>query len=853
MILKEYFVMLNLPEKLMPLKEMAYNLCWSYNSDIVELFKSLKPAKWDDLAHNPIEILFSLNQEELERLSKDAVFISRLESAYAEFKKYLYNLKWFEENYHDLAQDGFHTAYFSAEYGIHESLQLYSGGLGLLSGDHCKSAADLGIPFTAVGLLYRSGYFHQYLNSDGWQQEIYPYNEFATMPVSPVQKDGKDLIIQLNMPEGLLCIKVWELKLGNIRLLLLDTDLPENSDSEQRNITGQLYGGDIVMRIKQELVLGIGGARALRALDITPTVYHLNEGHPAFCSFERIRQYMQENGFEYLKALEMVRKSTLFTTHTPVPAGFDIFQPDLFRRYIQSAFADTPLNVDDLIKLGRVNPNDNNENFSMAILGIRTSTFRNGVSKMHGRVSRKMFNNMWPGLREGIVPIDHVTNGVHLYTWISNDFRDLFVRYFGENWIVKPYDETMWELIYSIPDFEINKIKQRLRTRLVTFARKRLAQQKMAKSSVAEKAEFDYNDGVLNPDALTIGFARRFATYKRAFLLFSDEERLARIVNNPERPVQIIIAGKAHPRDAEGKKLIKQIVHASRKPEFKDKIVFLEDYDINVAKYMTAGVDVWLNNPKRPMEASGTSGMKVAMNGGINFSVLDGWWAEGYNSQNGFAIGSDEQYISEEYENYVESRELYDHLEHEIIPLFYKRDRFGVSHEWAELVKNSLSSIPAYFNTSRMVIDYCRKFYIPLHELSKGLMADNYAPLKQFVDWQEQMRAEWSKFKIVKAEFNDEKLVAGWFTQAKVVLDTAGMAAGDFYVFIFAEFNAQSDKFVNPSVINMHYTGNEDGYSVYEAKIKLSQSGKLRVAFGVFPRHKFIKNIFDNNMILTEE
>lgn len=853
MKLKEYFVMLNLPEKLLPLKEMAYNLCWTYDNEIVELFKSLNPAKWNDSVHNPIEVLFSLTQEQLEKMSNDGVFLSRLESAYEDFQKYLTSVKWFDQNYGALREENFHTAYFSAEYGIHESLQLYSGGLGLLSGDHCKSAADLGIPFTAVGLLYRGGYFHQYLNSDGWQQEYYPYNEFSLMPVTPVQKDGVDLVIDLNMPEGLLKIKVWELKIGKIRILLMDTDIDENGDAEMRTITGQLYGGDIVMRMKQEVVLGIGGARALKALGIQPTVYHLNEGHPAFCSLERMRQYMDDDGLDYDKALEMVRKTTLLTTHTPVPAGFDIFQPDLFRRYIQSAFAGSAIQVDELMKLGRQYPENGNDSINMAILGIRTSTFRNGVSKMHGQVSRRMFNYMWPGLREGIVPIDHVTNGVHMYTWVSDEFRDLYARYFGDDWIMKPYDFTLWSHLDNIPNFEINKIKQRLRTRLVAFARKRLAQQMRAKSGLTEKTEPSFMEGVLNPDALTIGFARRFATYKRAYLLFSDEERLARILNNPEHPVQIIIAGKAHPRDAEGKKIIKQIYHVTRKPEFKDKVVFLEDYDINVAKHLTAGVDVWLNNPKRPMEASGTSGMKVAMNGGINFSVLDGWWAEGYNGKNGFAIGSNEQYISEEYENYVESREIYDHLEHDIIPLFYKRDNFGVPHEWLEIIKNSLRSLPPYFNTSRMVVDYCRKFYIPLHELSRGLTADNYAALNQFVDWQNRMRSQWNGLKIVKTDFHSDNFIAGSSARARLVLDVGEMQPSDFCVYAFAEFNAQSAQFVNPSVISLHHAGDEDGHVVYEGKIRLSQSGKLRVAFGAFPCHRFIKNILDNNMMLTEE
>lgn len=852
MKLKEYFVVMNLPEKLLPLKEMAYNLYWSYDSEISKLFRSLNPTKWETSVHNPVEVLFSLSQETLERLSKDGVFLSRLDSAYENFKKYLGGVKWFTQNYSNLINENFQVAYFSAEYGIHESLQLYSGGLGLLSGDHCKSAADLGLPFTAVGLLYRSGYFHQYLNSDGWQQEAYPYNEFSLMPVNPVQKNGRDLIIDLNMPEGLLKIKVWELKLGQIRILLLDTDIDDNN-SEMRTITGQLYGGDIVMRMKQEVVLGIGGARALKALDIMPTVYHLNEGHPSFCSLERIRQYIVEDNLSYDKALEMVRKSTLFTTHTPVPAGFDIFQPDLFRRYIGSAFEGSPLDIDEIIKLGRQDQTNNSESFSMAILGIRTSTFRNGVSKLHGQVSRRMFNNMWPGLREGIVPIDHVTNGVHMYSWVSEEFRDLYDRYFGEDWILKPYDFSIWGHMRDIPNFEIYKIKQRQRTRLIAFARKRLTKQMQSKSGVGDYAEMGYMEGVLNPDALTIGFARRFATYKRAFLLFSDEERLARILNNPDKPVQIIIAGKAHPKDAEGKKLIKQIVHATREPSLKDKVIFLEDYDINMAKHLTAGVDVWLNNPKRPMEASGTSGMKVAMNGGLNFSVLDGWWAEGYNTKNGFAIGSDEQYLSEEYGNYVESREIYDHLEHEIIPLFYKRDNHGVPHEWIEIIKNSLSTIPPYFNTSRMVIEYTRKFYIPLHELSKGLVTGNFAPLNQFVDWQNRVRERWRNIRIIKTDFGSGSFIAGNTGKAKVVVDIADMQPGDFCVFTFAEFNAQSDKFVNPQAIEMHYTGNEGNYAVYEGKIKLSQSGKLRVAFGVFPCHRFIKNIFDNNMMLTED
>ncbi|MEF3255362.1 MAG: alpha-glucan family phosphorylase, partial [Deferribacterales bacterium] len=639
---REFFVKINFPERLKSLESLAYNLWWVYNNEAKDLFNMINPDLWRETNHNPIEILLSLSEQDIKRLEKDQVFLSRLDTVWSSYLEYLKTPKWFETVMDYYKHSNMQVAYFSAEYGLHESIQSYAGGLGILSGDHFKSASDLGIPFMAVGLLYRNGYFHQYLNSDGWQLESYPYNEFYKMPVVEAKdENGEPVIIDIPSYNSIIKAKVWLVHLGYSRLVMLDTDIDENIP-ENRNITGKLYDGEPEMRIKQEILLGIGGVRALKRLGIKPTVFHINEGHPAFALLERVKDYIQEEGLSFSEAVNMVKNTTLFTTHTPVPAGFDVFDGNTMYKHLAPIYGHTPLSMEEIMKLGRVNIYNQGESFSMAVCATKLSIFRNGVSKLHGKVSRRIFNNLWPSINEAFVPIGHITNGVHLQTWLADEVKVLFNRYLGESWYLRPYQRSVWDNIDDIPDLELWEAKNILRTRLVGFIRKRTIDS--IRKRGGSYSEIIKSNEILNPGILTIGFARRFATYKRGYLLFSDEERLNKILNNPDRPVQIIIAGKAHPKDTEGKEIIKKIHHISRKPQFRDKIVFVEDYDIQVAKYLVRGVDVWLNNPRRPMEASGTSGMKAAVNGALNFSILDGWWVEGYKGDNGWSIGAGEEY-----------------------------------------------------------------------------------------------------------------------------------------------------------------------------------------------------------------
>ena len=607
-------------------------------------------------------------------------------------------------------------AYFSAEFGLHESVPVYSGGLGVLAGDHLKSASDLGIPLVGVGLMYREGYFRQYLNVDGWQQERYPENDFFNLPlISETKPDGTPLLIGVPLPGRDVWIRVWRIEVGRIPLYLLDTNIPQNT-AEDRTITARLYGGDHDMRVRQEIVLGIGGIRALRALGKVPAVCHMNEGHSAFCGLERIRTMMEEFSLDFAAAREAVAAGTCFTTHTPVPAGNDVFAPQLIQTYFAGYQPQFKIDWGEFLGLGRQNARDMNEPFCMTVLAIRLSNISNGVSKLHGRVSRNMWKAIWPNLPESEIPIISITNGVHTRTWMAGDFSALYDRYLGGHWEQKPTDHSIWNRVENIPNAELWRTHDRRRERLVVFARKRLRMQLERRG--ATPSEVARADEVLDPEALTIGFARRFATYKRGTLIFRNLERLTSILGNKERPVQIIFAGKAHPRDHGGKELIAEIIHVCRRPELRRRMVFMEDYDINVARFLVQGVDVWLNNPRRPLEASGTSGMKVCINGGLNLSILDGWWCEGYTGDNGWAIGAGEEYTDNDrtYQDDIESRTLYDLIEQEIVPLYYNRTADGLPRGWINYMKNSIMKCCPVFNTNRMVEEYMRRCYAPSAE-----------------------------------------------------------------------------------------------------------------------------------------
>jgi len=658
-MLHKFTVVPSLSKDLAALQRIAYNLWWSWEPDAISLFRRLDPDLWQETRHNPVEMLGILQQTTLEGLKSDEGFMAHLKMVDEKLTDYLREKTWFQRTCNGGSR--LKVAYFSMEFGLHESLPIYSGGLGILAGDHLKSASDLGLPLVGVGLLYRQGYFRQYLNNEGWQQEYYPENDFYNLPLT-LERDasGAPLEIELEFGNRHFRVHIWRVQVGRVPLYLLDTNLESNSP-EDRLITAQLYFGDKEMRIIQEILLGIGGIRALRALGIIPNVCHMNEGHAAFLALERIRLLMEKRGVKFFEAREIVCAGNVFTTHTPVEAGIDHFQAEMLDKYFIRYYKSLGLSREEFLGLGRQNPRNAQETFCMAVLALKLASSANGVSQLHGEVSRKMWKNLWPELPEEQLPLGSITNGVHTRTWMSNHMASLLVRYLGTRWLDDPTDHNVWRRIARIPDAELWRTQQSGRERLVDFARKRLKLQ--LKQIGATTKEIAIAEEVLDPEVLTIGFARRFATYKRGTLLMQDLDRLSRILNNPEMPVQIIFAGKAHPQDQEGKELIRQIVQISHQERFRHRIVFIEDYDMEVARHLVQGVDVWLNTPLRPMEASGTSGMKVAFNGGLNMSILDGWWCEGYQKNNGWAIGKGEVYEDIEYQNQVEGRATYDLLE----------------------------------------------------------------------------------------------------------------------------------------------------------------------------------------------
>jgi starch phosphorylase len=751
MNIRTFTVLPTLPKRLSPLMRIARNIHWTWNHEAVKLFQRLDLDLWETCNHSPIQMLGEMSQEKFEELLQDESFLAHMDNVAIELDDYMQTGLWFDR-YHSDEKD-LNLCYFSMEFGFHESLPVYSGGLGILAGDHLKSASDLGVPLIGIGLLYRKGYFRQYLNAEGWQQERFPDNDVAQMPIELVKEEGgKPLVFSIDYPGRQVFVQIWKLNVGRVRLFLLDTNLEQNS-REDRGITETLYGGDLEMRMQQEILLGIGGIKAILAMNIYPNVCHMNEGHSAFLALERIRYFMLENDLSFAEAAEIISASNVFTTHTPVPAGNDMFPTDLVDHYFRPFYADLKLNREQFMGLGRQNPFDKNEPFCMTVLALRLAAHANGVSRLHGKVSRSMWSRIWPGLQVDELPIGYITNGVHATGWVSHEMSDLFNRYLGPRWRTNSQEERAWERIDSIPDSELWRTHERRRERLVAFARARLETQLKARGVLL--SEIARARDVLDPEALTLGFARRFAAYKRGDLLFTDPDRMERILNNKEHPVQIIYAGKAHPKDNLGKEIIKKIVQFAREPRFRDRVVFIEDYDINVAHAMVQGVDVWINNPRRPLEASGTSGMKVAMNGGINVSVLDGWWDEAYDGRNGWAIGAGEEYDDHAYQDIIEARTLYNILEKEVIPTFYQRGSDGVPRNWLDMMKHSLKTCAPVFNTNRQVLDYLEKYYLPGSKARIKLMKDNFRAARELAAWKNSIRRRWGQMSIEQIETDD--------------------------------------------------------------------------------------------------
>jgi starch phosphorylase len=776
--------------------------------------------------------------------------LAQLERGFERYKKYLdTSSTWFRKTYSQIPPN--QIAYFSAEFGLTECLQNYSGGLGVLSGDHLKSASDLGLPLVGVGLLYQQGYFRQYLNADGWQQERNPENDFYTLPIVLERDgDGKPITISVDILDHPVYAQIWRVQVGRIPLYLLDTNIPLNPREEDHDITDQLYGGDRELRMKQEILLGIGGYRALKTLGISPSVYHMNEGHSAFLSLERCRDLMQAHKLSFAEAREASTAGLAFTTHTPVPAGNDYFSPDLVERYLSRYYRDLGLSPREFHGLGRQDPNNDQEAFCMTVLALKMAGSSNGVAKLHGIVSRKMWQPVWPGLPVNEIPIISVTNGVHAPSWISRDMAGLYDRYLGPRWREDPGEYGLWSRVHHIPDEELWRTHERRRERLVAFARSRLRTQLEARggppSDVAQAAE------VLNSQALTIGFARRFATYKRSTLILRDAERLMKILTDKDRPVQIIFAGKAHPHDNPGKDLIRQIVHFERRPGIRRRMVFLEDYDMVVARYMLQGVDVWLNTPRRPLEASGTSGMKATLNGAINLSILDGWWDEAYSVHTGWAIGRGEEYTDETAQDEIESNNLYDLLEKEIVPLFYTRGADDLPRQWINKMKGAMRAIGPEFNTNRMVREYTERMYLPALDRYNDLTTNSFARAKQIAVWKQHLRESWPELKILEVTVDNHKtLKVGESVTIRASVNLGHLKAEDVSVELFYGALNAGGEIENPKVALMKPTGSPKG-SVYEfvGVNKLVMSGRLGHTVRILPHHADLDNPLKLGLVL---
>jgi starch phosphorylase len=830
-----FTVIPRIPDRLQPLFRIATNLWWCWDPEAIDLFRHLDRMLWERCYGNPIRMLGLVSQARLTEVAADEGYLAMLDRVGTKLSSYLERPTWFAQTY---PNSRLLVAYFCAEFGIVEGLRLYSGGLGILAGDHLKSASDLGVPLVAVGLLYRRGYFRQYLNADGWQQEQYPEADFHALPLTLERRpDGSPVTIQVEFPGRAVQAQVWRAQVGRVPLYLLDTDVERNR-TEDRAVTSTLYGGDKDMRIRQEIVLGVGGLRALKALGVEPTVCHMNEGHAAFLATERIRQVMEQSGVRFPEAKALVASSNVFTTHTPVPAGIDVFPPDLMERYFAPCSAQLGLSRDQFMALGRHNPADANEPFSMAVLAIRLSGATNGVSALHGRVSQRMWTGLWPDVPVDDLPLTSITNGVHVRGWLSQDMAGLFDAYLGPRWVSHPIDQSVWERVEQIPDAELWRTHERRRERLVGFARRRLRTQLEQRG--APPAEREQAEEVLDPKALTIGFARRFATYKRATLLFSDPGRLSRILGDRDRPVQIIFAGKAHPADQEGKDFIRQVVHFARQPEFRQRIVFLEDYDIKVGRYLYQGVDIWLNTPRRPLEASGTSGMKATANGAINISVLDGWWDEAYDGTNGWAIGRGEEYQDTTYQDQVESQALYQILESEVVPMFYARGRDGLPREWIRRMKHAMRTICPAFSAYRMVREYTERLYIPAGQQWERLGADGLARARGLAAWQERVRTTWKDVAVraVRAD-TVTPLPAGDARPVEAEVALGVLRPEDVSVVLYAgPLDGQGD-IAAPLVSEMKVVGPaRDGVHLFAGMLSGRAAGRHGFRIRILPAHE---------------
>ena len=825
---REVTVRSSVPAELEKLSEMARNVWTLWNYEATDLFRSLDPALWKEVGQNPVLLLERMNFDKLEALANDKLVLKRMNDVYAKFRDYM-----------DVEPDSKRpsVAYFSMEYGLNHVLKIYSGGLGVLAGDYLKEASDSNVDLCAIGFLYRYGYFTQSLAIDGQQIANYEAQNFGTLPLERVNDaHGQPLVVDVPYIDYVVHAYVWKVNVGRISLYLLDTDNEMNSEFD-RSITHQLYGGDWENRLKQEILLGIGGILTLKALGIKKDIYHCNEGHAALINVQRLSDYVAE-GLSFDQAIELVRASSLYTVHTPVPAGHDYFDEGLFGKYMSGYPQKLGISWDDLMDLGRNNPGDKGERFCMSVFACNTSQEVNGVSWLHGKVSQEMFSSIWKGYFPEESHVGYVTNGVHFPTWCASEWKQLYSKYFDSNFLYDQSNPKIWEAINNVPDEEIWNTRQTMKHKLVDYIRKQFSETWLKNQgdpsrivSLMEK---------INPNALLIGFGRRFATYKRAHLLFTDLDRLSKIVNNPDRPVQFLFTGKAHPHDGAGQGLIKRIIEISRRPEFLGKIIFLENYDMQLARRLVTGVDIWLNTPTRPLEASGTSGEKALMNGVLNFSVLDGWWLEGYREKAGWALTEKRTYQNQEYQDQLDAATIYSILETEILPLYYDKNEAGYSEEWIKYIKNSISQIAPHYTMKRQLDDYYDRFYNKLAKRFHVLNADNYKKAKEIAAWKEEVAEKWDSIEVVSFEMSEDLIQAsiqsGKDYTITYVIDEKGLndAIGIELVTIFTDADGKEHVY---SVEPFEVVKKEGTLYTFQATHSLSNAGSFKVAYRMYPKN----------------
>ncbi|WP_071146788.1 glycosyltransferase family 1 protein [Bacteroides ihuae] len=826
---KEITVKSSVPAELEKLSEIAKNIWWSWNYEATELFRSLDPALWKEVGQNPVLFLEHMNFEKLEALSKDKVILKRMNDVYTKFRDYM-----------DVEPDKQRPsiAYFSMEYGLNHVLKIYSGGLGVLAGDYLKEASDSNVDLCAVGFLYRYGYFTQTLAIDGQQIANYEAQNFGTLPLERVlDANNQPLVVDVPYIDYIVHAYVWKVNVGRITLYLLDTDNEMNSEFD-RSITHQLYGGDWENRLKQEILLGIGGILTLKALGIKKDVYHCNEGHAALINVQRLCDYVAE-GLSFDQAIELVRASSLYTVHTPVPAGHDYFDEGLFAKYMSAYPAKMGISWDDLMDLGRNNPGDKGERFCMSVFACNASQEVNGVSWLHGKVSQEMFASIWKGYFPEESHVGYVTNGVHFPTWSAREWKQLYAKYFDENFLYDQSNAKIWEAIYSVPDEEIWNTRMTMKNKLVDYIRRQFSETWL--KNQGDPSRIVSLMDKINPNALLIGFGRRFATYKRAHLLFTDLDRLAKIMNNPDRPLQFLFTGKAHPHDGAGQGLIKMIIEISRRPEFLGKIIFLENYDMQLARRLVTGVDIWLNTPTRPLEASGTSGEKALMNGVLNFSVLDGWWLEGYRENAGWMLTEKRTYQNQEHQDQLDAATVYSILETEILPLYYDKNEDGYSEGWVKYIKNSIAQIAPHYTMKRQLDDYYDRFYTKLAKRFHTLNINGYEKAKELAAWKEEVAEKWDSIEIVSSDKTEEllqqSLESGKDYTITYVIDEKGLNDAIGIELVTIHTDAEGKEHVY-SVEPFDVIKKEGDLYTFQVKHSLSNAGSFKIAFRMYPKNE---------------